>query len=111
MEIPGNNQAERAVSSESALIAGNGVDREETTILVVVDDPTLLSTLSYSLSRLGYRVLLAADGETAVATARREVERLDLVLLDVMLPGINGFQVLRHVRSISDVPVLMLSAR
>jgi DNA-binding response OmpR family regulator len=111
MEILGNNQTERAVSSDNALIAGNGVDREETTILVVEDDPTLLSTLSYSLSRLGYRVLLAADGETAVATARREVERLDLVLLDVMLPGINGFQVLRHVRSISDVPVLMLSAR
>jgi DNA-binding response OmpR family regulator len=111
MEIPGNNQAERAVATENALIVGNGPGREETTILVVEDDPTLLSTLSYSLSRLGYRVLLAADGETALATAQREVERLDLVLLDVMLPGINGFQVLRHVRSISDVPVLMLSAR
>jgi DNA-binding response OmpR family regulator len=111
MEISGNNATGRALSSESLSIAANGVDHEETTILVVEDDPTLLSTLSYSLSRLGYRVLLAADGETALATARREVERLDLVLLDVMLPGINGFQVLRHIRSISDVPVLMLSAR
>jgi DNA-binding response OmpR family regulator len=85
--------------------------REETTILVVEDDPTLLSTLSYNLSRSGYRVLLAADGETALATARREGKRLDLVLLDVMLPGINGFQVLRQIRADSDVPVLMLSAR
>lgn len=111
MEISGNNTASRPPSTEGSLFAGNGADREETTILVVEDDPTLLSTLSYSLSRLGYRVLLAADGETALATARREIERLDLVLLDVMLPGINGFQVLRHIRGISDVPVLMLSAR
>src|SRR5215213_1019370 len=108
MEIPASNPTGRTTSAENALITGNGVDREETTILVVEDDPTLLSTLSYSLSRLGYRVLLAADGETAVATARREVERLDLVLLDVMLPGINGFQVLRHIRAESDVPILML---
>ncbi|MEA2594862.1 MAG: two-component system, OmpR family, response regulator MtrA [Thermomicrobiales bacterium] len=90
---------------------GDAAGREETTVLVVEDDPTLLSTLSYSLSRSGYRVLLAADGETALATARREGMRLDLVLLDVMLPGINGLQVLRQLRVDSDVPVLMLSAR
>jgi DNA-binding response OmpR family regulator len=90
---------------------GDAAGREETTVLVVEDDPTLLSTLSYSLSRSGYRVLLAADGETALATARREGMRLDVVLLDVMLPGINGFQVLRQLRVDSDVPVLMLSAR
>jgi DNA-binding response OmpR family regulator len=94
-----------------AIGSGRTATKEETTILVVEDDPTLLSTLSYNLTRSGYRVLLASDGETGLQTARREGKRLDLVLLDVMLPGMNGFQVLRQIRSDSDVPVLMLSAR
>lgn len=85
--------------------------RETATILIVEDDPTLLSTLSYNLTRSGYRVLTAADGERGLAIARREGDRLDLVILDIMLPGMNGFQVLRHLRAESDVPVLMLSAR
>jgi DNA-binding response OmpR family regulator len=84
---------------------------EEASVLVVEDDPTLLSTLAYNLRREGYRVLRAADGESALALAEREGDRLDLILLDVMLPGMNGFQVLRQVRTSSDVPVLMLSAR
>ena len=84
---------------------------EVATVLVVEDDPTLLSTLAYNLSREGYRVLTAADGENALALARREMDRLDLVVLDVMLPGISGFQVLRQLRAGSDIPILMLSAR
>lgn len=84
---------------------------EEASVLVVEDDPTLLSTLAYNLRREGYRVLRAADGESALEISRREADRLDLILLDVMLPGMNGFQVLRQVRTSSDVPVLMLSAR
>jgi DNA-binding response OmpR family regulator len=87
------------------------MDRESATVLVVEDDPTLLSTLAYNLTREGYRVLTAADGESALAIAAGEQGRLDLVILDIMLPGINGFQVLRHLRVDSDVPVLMLSAR
>jgi len=87
------------------------VGAEGPTVLVVEDDPTLLSTLTYNLTREGYRVLLAADGETALRTANAELDRLDLVLLDVMLPGINGFQVLRQIRAKSDIPILMLSAR
>lgn len=86
-------------------------DRERATVLVVEDDPILLSTLSFNLTREGYRVLTAVDGERGLATARREGSRLDLLLLDVMLPGMNGFQVLRALRADSDVPVLMLSAR
>ncbi len=86
-------------------------ERESATVLVVEDDPTLLSTLAYNLSREGYRVLTAADGESGLALARREAAALDLVVLDIMLPGINGFQVLRQLRTGSDVPVLMLSAR
>ncbi len=80
-------------------------------LLVVEDDPTLLSTLSYSLTRAGYDVLTAGDGESALSRARESGDGLDLVILDVMLPGINGYQVLREIRSISDVPVMMLSAR
>src|SRR4051795_11777144 len=84
---------------------------EAPSILIVEDDPTLLSTLTYNFRREGYRVLRASDGESAVAIASEEHDRLDLILLDVMLPGMNGFQVLRHLRAGSDVPVLMLSAR
>jgi DNA-binding response OmpR family regulator len=111
VEISTHNGAARDVMTHVGSAAASDAGREETTVLVVEDDPTLLSTLSYSLSRSGYRVLLAADGETALATAQREGNRLDLVLLDLMLPGINGFQVLRQLRTSSDVPVLILSAR
>jgi DNA-binding response OmpR family regulator len=86
-------------------------ERESATVLVVEDDPILLSTLAYNLTREGYRVLTAADGEASLEVAQREGNRIDLVLLDVMLPRMNGFQVLRHLRADSDVPVLMLSAR
>jgi len=106
-----NRIARDTLAEVSSAVVSDASGREETTVLVVEDDPTLLSTLSYSLSRAGYRVLLAADGETALATARREGKRLDLILLDVMLPGINGIQVLRQIRLDSDVPVLMLSAK
>ena len=84
---------------------------ESATILVVEDDPTLLSTLAYNLRREGYTVITAGDGETGLKFARKDLDRLDLVLLDVMLPGISGFQVLRALRAETDVPIMMLSAR
>ena len=92
-------------------LAPEGNVREDATVLVIEDDPTLLSTLSYNLSRDGYRVLTASDGEAGLALARSASAALDLVLLDVMLPGMNGFQVLRKLRSTLDVPVIMLTAR
>lgn len=85
--------------------------REKSTILVVEDDPTLRSTLSFNLSRQGYRVVLADTGPAALVMIGEHGADLDLILLDVMLPGLNGFQVLRHVRRDYDIPVLMLSAR
>lgn len=81
------------------------------TVLVVEDDQTLLSTLSYNLRREGFRVLTAADGEAGLALAQREGSKVDVIVLDIMLPGMNGFQVLRQLRTTSDVPVLLLSAR
>lgn len=84
---------------------------ESATVLLVEDDPTLRSTLAFNLIREGYEVLTAADGPTALEVVSREGDRLDLVILDVMLPGLNGFQVLRAIRRDFSFPVLMLSAR
>jgi DNA-binding response OmpR family regulator len=84
---------------------------ETVTVLIVEDDSVLRGTLAYNLTREGYRVLIAADGESGLEQARRERGALDLVVLDVMLPGISGFQVLRALRGETDIPILMLSAR
>ncbi len=81
----------------------------EKTVLVVEDDKTLLSVLSYNLSQEGYRVLTAADGATAVDTARKE--KPDLIILDVMLPQMSGFEVCRILRKEMAVPIMMLTAR
>lgn len=78
-------------------------------ILVVDDEPNLLHTLRYGLTQAGYDVVVAANGEYALTVARHE--KPDLVVLDVMLPGQDGFEVCRYLRAHSAVPVLMLSAR
>jgi DNA-binding response OmpR family regulator len=84
---------------------------ETATVLVIEDDPVLRSVLAYNLTREGFQVLTAADGETGLRQAREAADALDVVVLDVMLPGISGFQVLRLLRSETDIPVLILSAR
>jgi DNA-binding response OmpR family regulator len=78
-------------------------------ILLVDDEPSLRASLSYSLSRVGFRVTTAADGSSAIAQVRRDPP--DLVLLDVMLPGLDGFEVCRRVRAHTQAPVVMLTAR
>ncbi len=78
-------------------------------ILVVEDDLTLLETLEYNLSGEGYEVLSAADGRTALEMARQEEP--DLIVLDIMLPGLDGFEVCRILRRETSVPILMLTAR
>jgi len=85
----------------------NGVTR---TILVIEDDPSITMGLELNLRAEGYRVILAHDGEEGLAKAR--AEEVDLLILDVMLPRLNGFEVLRVLRGEgSELPVLMLSAR
>ena len=79
------------------------------TVLVVEDDATLGAALRYNLERDGYTCLLAGDGARALELARRE--RPALVLLDVMLPGIDGLEVCRRIRADSTVPIIMLTAR
>jgi DNA-binding response OmpR family regulator len=79
------------------------------TILLVEDDPTLSETLRYNLEREGYGVVLAGDGVQALERARRD--QPDLVVLDIMLPRLDGFSVCRILRQESDVPIIMLTAR
>jgi DNA-binding response OmpR family regulator len=78
-------------------------------VLVVEDEPTLLETLEYNLARQGYAVCTAADGLAALEVARQE--HPDVIVLDVMLPGIDGLEVCRLLRREMNVPILMLTAR
>jgi two-component system, OmpR family, response regulator len=78
-------------------------------ILVVDDERVLLDTLRYNLVKAGYQVRVAPDGAVALSLAREE--RPDLVILDIMLPQIDGFEVCRILRQESAVPILMLTAR
>ncbi|MEK7744580.1 MAG: response regulator, partial [Elusimicrobiota bacterium] len=79
------------------------------TILVVEDEKNLLKVLRYNLEEAGYRVLAAADGDSALAQFRKDPPAL--VLLDIMLPKQDGFEVCKALRSRSKVPILMLTAR
>jgi DNA-binding response OmpR family regulator len=78
-------------------------------ILIVEDELTLQETLEYNLTHQGYEVRVAGDGPEALETARGFEP--DIVLLDVMLPGIDGFEICRILRQETNVPILMLTAR
>jgi DNA-binding response OmpR family regulator len=85
-------------------------------VLVVDDEPSLVATLRYALTHSGFAVRTAADGPAALAAMRQELP--DLVVLDVMLPGIDGFEVCRRIRAeaqtspdVGRVPIIMLTAR
>jgi DNA-binding response OmpR family regulator len=78
-------------------------------VLVVDDEPTLVAALRYNLEREGFQVLEAGDGETALQVARTQSP--DLVILDVLLPGLDGFEVCRRLRRESAVPIIMLTAK
>lgn len=79
------------------------------TILVVDDDPEILSLLRRGLIYEGYRVVEAQDGKEALVKARERPP--DLVILDVMMPGLDGLEVCQRLRQAGDVPILMLSAK
>ena len=77
-------------------------------VLVVDDDATVREVVLSYLRAEGYDVSEAADGETALSMVGHE--RPDLVVLDVMLPGVDGLEVIRRIRSGGDLPVIMLTA-
>lgn len=83
----------------------------ECTVLVVDDDLKLRNTISDYLTESGFKVYSAADGAEAVNIFHKEKDNIDLVLLDGIMPKIDGFDVLKIIRESSDVPVIMLSAR
>ena len=80
----------------------------QSTILVVDDEPKIARLARDYLEKNGYRVVTAADGPSALSMARRE--RPDLIVLDLLLPGMDGREVCRILRAESDVPIIMLTA-
>ncbi len=82
---------------------------DSATILLVDDEASVQKLLTYPLERDGYRVVQAWDGEDALAQFDRE--EIDLVVLDVMLPKLDGLEVCKHLRARSTVPIVMLTAR
>lgn len=78
-------------------------------ILVVDDEPQIVELLESYLSKEGYAVATAGDGEAALLAAERE--NPDLILLDLMLPKINGYEVCKQIRTKSKTPIIMLTAR
>jgi DNA-binding response OmpR family regulator len=79
------------------------------TILVVEDEPTLQETLKYNLERSGYEVIVVDDGITALEKARENPP--DLILMDIMLPGLDGVEVTRILRGEQSTPIIMLTAK
>ena len=78
-------------------------------ILVVDDEKLLVKGIKFNLENEGYQVLTAYDGATAVELARQET--LDLIILDLMMPGLSGSEACMKIREFSDVPIIMLTAR
>ena len=91
------------------MVAGKGSIRSVTRVLVVDDEPIVREVVVSYLRREGYQTLEAEDGDTARALIERESPAL--VILDVMLPGTDGFELCRWVRARSDLPVILLTAR
>ncbi|NTU81506.1 MAG: response regulator transcription factor [Chloroflexales bacterium] len=79
------------------------------TILLIEDERTFAETLRYNLEREGYAVLIADDGVVGLELARRE--QPNLIVLDIMLPRLDGFSICRILRQESDIPIMMLTAR
>ncbi len=78
-------------------------------ILVVDDEAAILQTLRYNLERSGYEVVTAGDGRSAIAMAQDEEP--DLIVLDIMLPVLDGMEACKEIRKTSSVPIIMLTAK
>jgi two-component system KDP operon response regulator KdpE len=95
--------------AEVAALPESGPTPEQRRVLVVDDEPDLLNAVRLYLEMEGYLVLSATDGLEALDKLRDKIP--DLIVLDVLMPGMDGFETLRKVREISHVPVIMLTVR
>ena len=93
----------------SRTLAGQAFDPRHISVLVVDDEPRLVDVLRMNLEVEGYRVLEAANGLEALERLKADLP--DLVVLDVMMPELDGFETLRRIREVSCVPVIMLTVR
>jgi two-component system response regulator VicR/two-component system response regulator RegX3 len=80
-----------------------------THVLLVDDEQVLRDCLSYALVKEGYQVTTAADGETALKVFHKQ--KPDVIILDLMLPGIDGMELCWRIRQVSHIPILMLTAK
>lgn len=78
-------------------------------ILLIDDEEALRESLSYTLAKEGYKVTTAGDGMTALKMFHKQVP--DIIILDLMLPGIDGMEICWRLRAYSDVPIVMLTAK
>lgn len=78
-------------------------------VLLVDDEEALRASLSYALIREGYQVTTAEDGQTALKLFHKQVP--DVIILDLMLPGISGMELCWRIRAFSNVPIVMLTAK
>ena len=93
----------------SPLIEKEDAHDRPATVLVVDDEPDITTLMRDFLEAAGYRVLAAPDGSSALTTLERH--DVDCILLDIMMPDLSGFDVLRRIRETRDVPVLFLTAK
>ena len=78
-------------------------------ILVIEDEPAIADLIKLELEMQGYRLKVAKDGEEGIAFL--EQEAFDLVLLDIMLPKIDGYELLEYIKQVSDMPTIFITAR
>jgi DNA-binding response OmpR family regulator len=93
-------------------VTDQAIERERPVVLAADDDEDILALIAFRLERSGYTVILARDGEEALALARDE--RPDLAVLDVMMPKLDGFELTRRLRTdeaTSRMPIILLTAR
>jgi two-component system alkaline phosphatase synthesis response regulator PhoP len=100
------NGSLEAKTTRNPLIRGRELNKK---ILVVDDESAILQTLRFNLERSGYAVVTASDGRSAIATAQRE--QPDLIVLDIMLPTLDGIEACKEIRKFSSVPIIMLTAK
>lgn len=83
--------------------------KQKTSILLVDDDPQLVRLVRVNLESVGYRVLVAMDAPSALELAGMEMP--DMIILDIMLPGIDGYELCQRIREFSATPIIMLTAK